>query len=158
MHRARPPDRGSRANRNSPPLRYLIFRGSIPHPMQSLCTLRNHCRQRSRNTRYQAGAAPYLGRTYTGWIAPALPGALQARGRCPAHSRIHLFVRRGLSEGRDLRLSDHADIEYDMLPGLPWRPLAKVCQAGHSLGSRRRPHPGKIGHRQRNAGVRRLFE
>jgi hypothetical protein len=32
-------------NRNSRPLRYLIFRGSIPHPMQLLCTLRNHCRQ-----------------------------------------------------------------------------------------------------------------
>ena len=54
---------------------YLIFRGSI-HPMQSLCTLRNHCRQWPRNTRYQADATPYLGRTCTGWIAPALPGAL----------------------------------------------------------------------------------
>ena len=39
--------------------------------MQSLCTLRNHCRQRPRNTRYQADATPYLGRTFTGWIAPA---------------------------------------------------------------------------------------
>src|SRR5438552_9370270 len=39
--------------------------------MQSLCTLRNHCRQWSRNTRYQADATPYLGRTCTGWIAPA---------------------------------------------------------------------------------------
>jgi hypothetical protein len=28
-----------------------------------------------RNTRYQADATPYLGRTCTGWIAPALPGA-----------------------------------------------------------------------------------
>src|SRR5712671_5123707 len=27
-------------------------------------------------TRYQAGATPYLGRTFTGWIAPASPGAL----------------------------------------------------------------------------------
>src|SRR5262245_35965086 len=44
--------------------------------MQSLCTLRNHCRQWPRNTRYQADATPYLGRTCTGWIAPALPGAL----------------------------------------------------------------------------------
>src|SRR5436190_20920652 len=43
--------------------------------MQSLCTLRNHCRQWPRNTRYQAGATPYLGRTCTGWIAPASPGA-----------------------------------------------------------------------------------
>jgi hypothetical protein len=39
--------------------------------MQSLCTLRNHCRQWPRNTRYQADATPYLGRTCTGWIAPA---------------------------------------------------------------------------------------
>src|SRR5262247_1158703 len=39
--------------------------------MQLLCTLRNHCRQWPRNTRYQADATPYLGRTYTGWIAPA---------------------------------------------------------------------------------------
>src|SRR6516165_4158998 len=50
----------------------MTFRGSIPHPMQSLCTLRNHCRQWPRNTRYQADATPYLGRTLTGWIAPAL--------------------------------------------------------------------------------------
>ena len=50
----------------------MIFRGSIPHPVQSLCTLRNHCRQWPRNTRYQADATPYLGRTFTGWIAPAL--------------------------------------------------------------------------------------
>jgi hypothetical protein len=28
------------------------------------------------HTRYQADATPYLGRTSTGWIAPALPGAL----------------------------------------------------------------------------------
>src|SRR5205823_4727871 len=48
--------------------------------MQSLCTLRAHCRQWPRNTRYQAGAAPYLGRTSTGWIAPA----------CLAHSFDHL--------------------------------------------------------------------
>ena len=40
--------------------------------MQSLCTLRTHCRQWPRNTRYQADATPYLGRTFTGWIAPAL--------------------------------------------------------------------------------------
>src|SRR5262249_13869234 len=68
------------ANENSRPLRCLIFRGSIPHPTQLLCTLRDHCRQGSRNTRYQAGAAPYLGRSSTGWIAPA----------CLAHSFDHL--------------------------------------------------------------------
>ena len=60
-----------RANENSRPLRRMIFRGSITHPMPSLCTLRDHCRQWPRNTRYQAGATPYLGRTCTGWIAPA---------------------------------------------------------------------------------------
>src|SRR5215207_2225520 len=48
----------------------LIFRGSIPHPMQSLCTLRSQRRHWLRNTRYQADATPYLGRTSTGWIAP----------------------------------------------------------------------------------------
>src|SRR5262249_18588885 len=60
-----------RASENSRPLQCLIFRGSIPHPMQSLCTLRVHCRQWPRNTHYQAGATPYLGWTFTGWIAPA---------------------------------------------------------------------------------------
>ena len=39
--------------------------------MQSLCTLRSHCRQWLRNTHYQANATPYLDRTFTGWIAPA---------------------------------------------------------------------------------------
>src|SRR5262249_47217838 len=32
-----------------------------------------------------------------------------ARCRRPTHSRIHLFVRRGLSQGRHLPLLDHAD-------------------------------------------------
>src|SRR3984893_19588345 len=50
----------------------------------------------------------------------------QARGRLPAHSRIHLFVRRGLSEGWDLRLSDHAEIGYGVLSGLPDRPGVSV--------------------------------
>jgi len=38
--------------------------------MQSLCTLRVHCRQWPRNTHYQ-GATPYLGRTSTSRIASA---------------------------------------------------------------------------------------
>ena len=38
--------------------------------MQSLCTLRSQRRHWLRNTRYQADATPYLGRTSTGWIAP----------------------------------------------------------------------------------------
>jgi hypothetical protein len=52
------------------------FRGSITHPTQSLCTLRSRRRRRPRNTRYQAGATPYLGRTSTGWITSASPDAL----------------------------------------------------------------------------------
>ena len=48
--------------------------------MQSLCTLRNHCRQWPRNTRYQADATPYLGRSSnSGLIPPALPGARSGR-------------------------------------------------------------------------------
>src|SRR4051812_42731910 len=89
-----------RANENPQPLRCLIFRGSIPHPMQSLCTLRNHCRQWPRNTRYQADATPYLGRTSTGWIAPALPGARSGRdvhfmARPPAQIRTCGFPAYG---------------------------------------------------------------
>ena len=47
------------------------FRGSIAHPARSLCTLRRWSCLQPRNTRYQAGAAPYLDRIFTGWIAPA---------------------------------------------------------------------------------------
>src|SRR5438132_13240263 len=54
-----------------PPAGLPAHRGSIPHPTQSLCTLRAHRRRWPRNTRYQADATPYLGRTSTGWIAPA---------------------------------------------------------------------------------------
>ncbi len=52
------------------------FRGSIAHPTRSLCTLRNRRRRRPRNTRYQAGATPYLGRSFTCWITSASPDAL----------------------------------------------------------------------------------
>ena len=41
----------------------------------SLCTLQDHRRRCSCNTRYQAGATPFPDRTSTGWIAPASPGA-----------------------------------------------------------------------------------
>ena len=57
---------------------YLLIR------VQSLCTLRGHCRQGPRNIRYQAGATPYSDRSSTGWIAPA----------CLAHSFDHLVGER----------------------------------------------------------------
>src|SRR5246127_5359381 len=84
------------------PLQCLIFRGSIPPPMQSLCTLRNHCRQWPRNTRYQADATPYLGRTSTGWIAPA----------CLAHSFDRL-VGAGDQRRRDGEADRLRGIEVD---------------------------------------------
>ena len=67
------------------------------------------------------------------------PHRNKARGSLPAYPRIHLFVRLGLSEGRHLRLSDYADIEYSVLPGLPQRPVAKFARQD-SLGSRRAPN------------------
>ena len=63
----------ARVNASAPAV--SVFRGSIPHPTQLLCTLRRGRHLPRRNTRYQADATPYLGRTYTGWIAPASPGA-----------------------------------------------------------------------------------
>jgi hypothetical protein len=51
------------------------FRGSIPHPKRSLCTLRRGRHLPRRNTRYQVGATPFPDRTFTGWTSPASPGA-----------------------------------------------------------------------------------
>src|SRR6516164_261537 len=85
--------------------------GLNPTPTQLLCTLRDHCRQGSRNTRYQAGAAPYLGRSSTGWIAPAclapsfdhLVGAQQdGSGHLDADRLCGLAVDRQLDARRQL--------------------------------------------------------
>jgi hypothetical protein len=59
-------------------------------PTQSACTLRLRRRRRRRNTRYQAGASPYLGRTSTGWIPPAflahwMAGSSRVK---PGHERM----------------------------------------------------------------------
>jgi hypothetical protein len=87
---------------------------------------------RSRNTRYQAGAAPYLGRSSTGWIAPA----------CLAHSFDHPG-----SQGRDheysnrtasLRIRPH----WDCCRAFRARPA--IPAAGPSQTSRnRQPDPGR---------------
>ena len=53
--------------------------------------------------------------------APSLLGSgrFPAQGGLPTHPRIHLFVWRGCSQGRHLRLSHHADIQHGVLPGVP---------------------------------------
>ena len=83
----------ARVNASAPAV--SVFRGSIPHPTQLLCTLRRGRHLPRRNTRYQADATPYLGRTFTGWIAPASPGApLSTPCRSSRRTIIHAFRRR----------------------------------------------------------------
>jgi hypothetical protein len=65
------------------------------------------------------------------------PIGIPAGGRRPTRPRIHLFVRRGLSQKR-VRLFDRADLEYSMLRGFPRRAGAQACPARHLAGSRRR--------------------
>ena len=103
--------------------------------MQSLCTLRDHCRQWPRNTRYQADATPYLGRTSTGWIAPALPGALTRSPR-----------RRGRAATVVIELSALARSRFDEITMLHWmwrlvpqnlrRSLASGCPIGIDMPCR----------------------
>jgi hypothetical protein len=102
---------------NPRPLQCLTFRGSIPHPMQSLCTLRNHCRQWPRNTRYQADATPYLDRTCTGWIAPALPGAPIRSPRRRVRATVAAPRRRSCSAAGSLTAAETASGVYASLFG-----------------------------------------
>src|SRR5436190_14844066 len=127
-----------RANENPRPLRYLIFRGSIPHPRQSLCTLRNHRRQWPRNTRYQAGRYPL---TWAG-LSPA--GSHQL---CLAHSFDHL-VGEGEQLWRNVDAERLGGVEIDHqseLGGLNDRHLRRVGATsqlskvhGLPVGSQRR--------------------
>src|SRR6266576_3817819 len=78
--------------------------------VQSLCTLRGHCRQGPRNIRYQAGGTPYSDRSSTGWIAPA----------CLAHSFDHLV---GAGERR-LRGGDARPFCVVVEPGEDTRTLS----------------------------------
>jgi hypothetical protein len=58
--------------------RHSIFRGSIAYPTQLLCTLRSGRHLPPRNTRYEAAAKPYLGRTFHRLEHASLLGALAA--------------------------------------------------------------------------------
>jgi predicted Rossmann fold flavoprotein len=91
--------------------------------MQSLCTLRNHCRQWPRNTRYQADATPYLGRSCTGWISLDLAPAHEANGFLleRKHSRPRAETKTVLAEILPARLA-HALAETC----LPRGPIANV--------------------------------
>ena len=88
-----------------------------PTPHAIAVYARDHCRQRSRNTRYQAGAAPYLGRSSTGWIAPA----------CLAHSLNHL-VRAGEQRRR------HIESERIRRPEVHDHSNMVGCSTGRAAG------------------------
>ena len=60
-----------RRTQPSRPPQICNCRGSITHPIQSLCTLRDGRHLPPRNTHYRAPATAYSGRTSTGWNAPA---------------------------------------------------------------------------------------
>src|SRR5207302_1258918 len=60
-----------------------------------------------RNTRYQAGATPYLGRTSTGWIAPACGWR--------THSITSSAVASSLSEAERLGGLEVGQLEFDRL-------------------------------------------
>src|SRR5216683_7520180 len=49
----------------------ILLLSRLNRPPRTRCTLRHGRHLPRRNTRYQAGATPYLGRTFTGWISPA---------------------------------------------------------------------------------------
>src|SRR5438067_9769099 len=92
--------------------------------MQSLCTLRGHCRQWPRNTRYQAGATLYLGRTCTGWIAPACGWrtysitSSRAQAASAEFRGRRLEVDHQLELGRSWAWRPHAEASYQ--PWLRW--------------------------------------
>ena len=54
--------------------------------------------------------------------------------------REYIYLYGAVSPRRLLHLSDHADFEYGLLPGLSQRLGAQVRPAEHPSGSRRRPN------------------
>src|SRR5262249_31954079 len=104
--------------------------------MQSLCTLRNHCHQWPRNTRYQADATPYLGRTFTGWIAPALRLAHLFRSPPPKYpDEFHVgFILNHTDQVRELYdLLRKAKIPMRLDLGVHGRNLVFQCIGPDSI-------------------------
>ena len=104
--------------RASRPPQSYFFRGSIPHPIRSLCTLRIRRRRRVRNTRF-----------------PAVRYRLTGAGLSPAGSRqLRLTHRNRKFESTSLQrrvcLSPGAAFE-DREPRLS----ARLCAAGLATGS-----------------------
>lgn len=60
-------------NASAPPTWFILWLN--PTPLTIAVYARRGRRIPRRNTRYEAGATPYLDRTLTGWTTPALPGA-----------------------------------------------------------------------------------
>ena len=100
--------------------------------MQSLCTLRNHCRQWPRNTRYQADATPYLGRTFTGWIAPACGWRTYSiTSSACAGNAAHRLSRRAVPEELlDEAAADRRQRE-NLLADQVWEATLGLGSAGH---------------------------
>ena len=71
------------------------------------------------------------------------PIGTRPRGRCPIHPRIHLFVGGDLSQGRHLRVFDHADLVLGVACFRPdqhaqGRWLADACDQAHRSVDRSR--------------------
>ena len=97
-----------------------FFRGSISHPIRLLCTLRSGRHLPPRNTHYQAGATPYLGRTFTGWITPACLAHEQKTGIKNPHGKP-----RGIDGSKDASRA-HAASRGEYVPKGIQKSHAKV--------------------------------
>jgi hypothetical protein len=68
----------------------------------------------------------------TASTGPAMLGFSRHQTKVPSQLiREYIYLYGAVSEGRHLRLFDHADIQYGMLSGLSRRPVAQVRQTGY---------------------------
>jgi hypothetical protein len=119
-----------------------------------LCTLRRGRRLPRRNTHYRAGATPYPGRTCTGWITPALPGAPMAGLRTPLSTlridpRGPLRMTRGRCGSLSLHRKGLAPSTSCRSPGAPVHTIMFITASSYLAG------PGFVGVRE---VMRRTFD